>query len=150
MVTRQSIFFFLLIIVASLACEKHVKRPKKIVFPISIMLVEGDDGLDSNTMQIISNGNHFSAIEIATDNFSHPKHIDTLLVDNLNPQQLDYLDTFLLAFDELPDNCQTSGSFFQALTVSQIDFKRSVEGRCEWGKASYNSLRRVLFEKSLY
>jgi len=150
MISKQFILLLVLSATSYTACKNHENNNSGIAFPVSITFVEGDDGLDSNTLRIISNGNHFSAIETATDNFSVPKHIDTLRVDSLSLRQLGYLDTFLNAFNMLPRSCEGNTASMQALTVTQKDFKRTVNGQCNWGKASYDFLRQIIFGKSLY
>jgi hypothetical protein len=118
--------------------------------PLTIVFVEGDDGLVTNTLQIVKRGNHLAAVETETDDYSQPGLRGVLRSDSLVDRQLRALKSFLEAVEEAPANCGQTSGFIRELSIRQSGYQKILKGECAGGTASYNSLHAVLFGKGLY
>jgi hypothetical protein len=70
MYSRQFVISFVLFVLAINACKSRNTHIVPARFPLTITFKEGDDGQIINSLQISKYRNHYSAIEIETDNFS--------------------------------------------------------------------------------
>jgi hypothetical protein len=113
--------------------------------PLQIAFVQGDDGQVTSILHILVSDGHRSAFEVETNNFTQLGRSDTIRADRLNDMQIRYIESFLKAFAELPGACVRMSSATEELTVSQVGYRKTVTGNCDWGDASYYELRRVLF-----
>ncbi|TCZ64718.1 hypothetical protein [Flaviaesturariibacter aridisoli] len=140
--TAPRFVFFLLLLTLG-GCQQPV--PSVSGGPLTIVYVEGDDGLITDSLRIESRGGRVAATETETDNFSQPARRVSRHVEQLSAAQLRAVEVFLQAFSRLEATCPQAGSRTQELSVSGTGYARTLRGDCTWGNAGYPALRRVLF-----